>query len=514
MKNPLSFLTRQNLEKSIGALQSRFPIASIIVLIMTGLLAYVINTESESTTLIRVILSLVVTFFLSIGVSLFIEGEKQKTSLAWHSLPIIYGIIFFFTINPITNGWMLDSITYFILHLVGFIALLFFAPYCHGILYRRDRGIEYTNYFSRTAWSLFMACIVGGALVALGFIAISSVMALFDLSSAIQKYKVYENWAIFSLSLIAPLYCLVHLPKIAEINKNIYEINRFFSFLIRFIAVPFIVIYFVILYAYSVKVLMNFQDWPKGMISWMVVGFSTFGYLTYIFSKPYEKENVILAAVRRVFPYVVPAQILMLAYSIYLRIAQYDLTMNRYFVVIFGCWLAIISVYYILSQRKSLTMITVSLAAISLFVSVGPWSVYQFPISRQHTRLVKNLEVAGILKDGVISKKPAPLEADLENTIYSEIQYICDFSECETIKKLFVKELTGKEEEYAKKWTAETYNAGKKYPGMSNWEIVNEVTTALGIAYRPLGIEYTNKYISLGGKFSYDETTIFPLDTT
>jgi hypothetical protein len=148
----------------------------------------------------------------------------------------------------------------------------------------------------------------------------------------------------------------------------------------------------------------------------------------------------------------------MLGYAIYLRIAQYDLTMNRYFVVIFGIWLAIISVYFIVSKRKSLTVITASLTTIALIISIGPWSVYTLPLKRQYNFLIENLTTAGMIHNGVISKKPQQLDASLENNIYSEIQYICGFSRCEKIKKLFAKELTGAEEKFAKKWNESEYN--------------------------------------------------------
>lgn len=498
MKNPLSFFTRKNLETSFGVLENRFPIPSIIAIVTTGFLWYLVNTEAESVLAIRFTLSLIVTFFLSIGVSLFLEGKKIRYQKLWQLAPIAYGVLFFMTIHPLANDWILDSMIYFILHIVGFVGFSFFAPYCLNLFYKKEQSVEYTNYFSRIAWTLLMSDIVGGSLIALGFIAIGSVMALFDLSNLVQEEKLYGNWAVTALSLIAPLYYLIHLPETRNIEKQNYEVNRFFAFLIRYIATPFIILYFIILYAYSAKVLMNFQDWPKGIISWMVIGFSTFGYLTYIFSKSYEEESSVISVFRRVFPYVVPAQILMLAYAIYLRIAQYDLTMNRYFVVIFGCWLAIISLYYIVSQKKALTVISASLAIIALLISVGPWSVSRLPLERQYNRLIHNLENTGMLKNGIISKKTTPLDVLLENDIYSEIQYICNFSRCEKIKTLFAKELAGKEAEYEKKWNENQYNNGKKYTGMNSSEIVSEVTRALDISYQPLDSTNTGKYISLG----------------
>ena len=201
MKNPLLFFSRKNLETSVGVLESRFPLPSIIVIVITGIFFYIVNWQPESITTLRIILSLIVTFFLSIGTTLFLESKKTEQKV-WHISPLIYGAVFYITMNPLTNEWMLDSITYFILHLVGFIALLFFAPYCANLFYKKEQSFEYTNYFTRTAWILFMSCIVGGSLVALGFIAITSVQELFNLSSFITRHKLYENWTILSLALI------------------------------------------------------------------------------------------------------------------------------------------------------------------------------------------------------------------------------------------------------------------------------------------------------------------------
>lgn len=154
--------------------------------------------------------------------------------------------------------------------------------------------------------------------------------------------------------------------------KSQFEINRFFSFLIRYLATPAVYIYFIILYAYSIKVLLNFSDWPKGIVSWMVIGFSSFGYLTYIFSKPYE-DNKIVLFFRKWFPLAVIPQLFMLFYAIGLRIGQYDLTMNRYFVVAFGFWLLVTSLYFLLRRFALLAFVPASLALISFLISIGPW---------------------------------------------------------------------------------------------------------------------------------------------
>lgn len=49
--------------------------------------------------------------------------------------------------------------------------------------------------------------------MALGAIAIASVSALFDIVRNWSELdKLYGNWAVISLSIIAPLYALIQLP--------------------------------------------------------------------------------------------------------------------------------------------------------------------------------------------------------------------------------------------------------------------------------------------------------------
>ena len=223
----------------------------------------------------------------------------------------------------------------------------------------------------------------------------------------------------------------------------------------KYIGLPAIAIYFVILYLYTAKVLVNFSDWPRGEVSWMVIGFSTFGYLLYIFSHAIGEPDGLIQRVRRYFPFVVIPQIAMLAYAIYLRIAQYDLTMNRYFVIVFGLWLFGISLYYAFAKSSRLVYITVSLALTTLMISIGPWSVYQYPLARQHDRLIQNLEMAGIYSGGTITPLQSYESIDpvLSNEIARGIEYVCGFDNCDQIKALFSKELESAISAKQSRWT-------------------------------------------------------------
>lgn len=323
-------------------------------------------------------------------------------------------------------------------------------------------------------------------------------VTLFKLDDIFHTEKIFLTWMTLSVALIAPYYALIHFPEASNVPSNEYETNRFFSFLVRFVGVPAILVYFVILYAYSIRVIINFRDWPEGIISWMVIGFSSFGYLVYTFAKSYEKGSRAIPTLRKFFPFIVLPQILMLFYAIYLRIAQYDITMNRYFVVIFGIWLTVISVYFAISKRKSLTFLPASLALFAILISFGPWSVFSLPLERQYDRLMSDMAQAGMIQAGKPVRLTTAIDAKLENSIVSEIEYICDYRDCAKLRPLFAKVLD--EAEKKKLSLDQTVSKNPRASKLSSWEASDAIMTELNITRRNEVSEVVNKYIHISAK--------------
>jgi hypothetical protein len=478
----------------------RFPLETAISAALALFLVFAIWSETKDEWVLRATFTLIVTFFLSVGTTLFRESRKSGDALSGtlQAFPVVYGIGFFFVADYLGAN-DLTGVTFFLLHLAGFLALLFVAPYLGRVTaqkgaerVREQASVGYSNYFTLVAWTELMAAIVGGASLALGTIAIGSVVTLFDLRSVMETDKIFGTWATLSLALIAPLYALIHFPDASSVRRDEYETNRFFSFLVRFVGIPAIFVYFVILYAYSVRVLVHFHDWPKGIVSWMVIGFSSFGYLVYAFAKPYEKGSKAITAFRKFFPFAVLPQILMLFYAIYLRIAQYDLTMNRYFVVVFGVWLTAVSIYFAASKGKSLGFIPSSLATLAILISFGPWSVFSLPLERQYGRLMHHLEEAGMLQNGKPVRISTPLDATLENSITSEIDAVCEYRKCAKLRPFFTKTFEDLEQK-----NAEAVSGGRRSSSLSSWEFANAVKTELNVRKRYEADAAERKYVSV-----------------
>jgi len=111
------------------------------------------------------------------------------------------------------------------------------------------------------------------------------------------------------------------------------------------------------------------------------------------------------------FIFMIPA-IVMLLLAVYKRIDQYGVTENRYFLAVLSLWLAAVAVYFIVSQKRRIKAIPMTLCAVAFATSFGPWGAYTVSRHSQTARLERLMGANGILVDGAIAKARAevPLE--------------------------------------------------------------------------------------------------------
>ena len=489
----------------------RFPV-SVLLSSMAFLLMIVFIRVGDNLTnlqeaiMLKVFITLVLCFIFSVAV--YLLGERRKYEWTKRNylqvITVVFGLLFyyFFEENFFIGGQ--DEVAVYIaLTTLGIAAFLFIARYWRRLRAVPDsQDLFYTQSYT-IVLKLLMTGIVAGATIALGFIALASLFTLFDIT-LLERDHWFGYWAVFSGVLLAPLFFLVNLPEEKEWTKrktNTVADNKFFAFLINYVGLPAIFIYFIILYAYTVKVLLNFSEWPQGEVSWMVILFSFFGFLVYFASYVFRDTSKLAWLFRKILPLAVLLQTPMLFYAIGLRINQYDITMNRYLVVVFGLWLLFLSGYFILSKKKDLSMPFYSLLIVVVLMSVGNWSVYTLPEARQIDMLRENLSESGILVDGNITPLASydAIDARLSGEIYGGIEYLCRFHGCDTLEIIFSDKLTElrntnrQEFEERKKEHLEDLRARdasaediknleeQEYTGMSAWETIHQLTEYLKV---------------------------------
>lgn len=188
---------------------------------------------------------------------------------------------------------------------------------------------------------------------------------------------------------------------------------------------------------------------------------------------------------------------MMLAYAIALRIDQYDLTVNRYFVVLFGIWLLGISLYLIFSKTKRVSILPYSLGLISILFSIGPWSVFDLPYTRQYDRLIEDLSAANILSsDGTLTpiSPQITISSELSQSISSRIDYLCGYRNCRDVIALF-----------SPLPLTPSILSGE----YSRWEVTNEIREKLGVNYQNSQNDVSSRFRQFSIKNAYQEP--FPL---
>jgi hypothetical protein len=496
----------RNFKRIIIEIFHRFALSATISLAAFVLMLVLVRFEdalSRSTEeiILKAFITLAITFFFSIALYIYSEGRQhaKPKKLYFQFLSFVFGLLFYYFFDEgLFSGDQVETVVYIILSIIGVISFVFIAKYFKKFIVKADDQDEFYVSSYVLVLKVIMSGIVGIASMLLGFLALSSVFTLFDIEF-VEEGKWYGYWATFSLVLLAPYYFLANLPTAEESDaKNIEKIssNKFYSFLINYVGLPAIFIYFVILYAYTVKVLMNFSEWPQGEVSWMVILFSFFGYIIYFASYAFRNIMKHAAAFRKILPIAVILQTPMLFYAIGLRINQYDFTINRYLVTVFGLWLLFLSAYYIFSKAKNFSISFYSLLVVVIFMSIGPWSVYVVPEWRQLVRLEKHLKQANILQGTEIQplENYSDIDKELSKEIYGGIEYLSNFHGYETLKKIFANEIKEIEqedqEEFEKnrKERLERLNDEKAseeiikdieeevYNGINNWELVNKLS--------------------------------------
>ena len=176
MKNIFRFLNGKNLFHSFRNSAQRFPLSFAILATFNILALWSIHMDvSHSVELIlwKSMAALIVSFFLSVGVSLLREfQEKKQNFLAYgQAFTRIFALLFFLSLpgGEILN---FENFLFFFLALLGIISFLFYSPFLLKILKNKEKSEKTYAYIYNIGSVFVSAIILGFLLTALGMIAI------------------------------------------------------------------------------------------------------------------------------------------------------------------------------------------------------------------------------------------------------------------------------------------------------------------------------------------------------
>lgn len=423
------FVKKLNLfSKSI----KRFPESVILTSTITILMILLVEDVLNRTTIGEIVMSLILAFFLTLGNTLLYEriNPPRKTMYRVVSNLIIVSLcsVFYLTIPEIKT-------TSFITFYTSLVFILFFVftlvPY-----YQKKKNYSY--YVVRLSLNIILSFFYSLVLFAGVSGLVFAIETLFELSFT---DTIYVDVLLIALGIFGVIYYISTIEATSNKDLSVTYYPKSIKILLTVIILPLTVAYTLVLYAYFVRILVTFT-WPNQIVSHLVIWYGLIAFFTLFALETLTNLSRWILLLRRWFFTIFLLPTIMLIISISIRINQYGLTFQRYYVLIIGIWFSGIIFYHFISLllKKHHTQVPGAFYVILgiillLFSSIGPLSAVNLSVQSQKTRLSAILTEENMLENDILSPR-SDLSSKTEEHITSIITYLEDMDQLHKLSYL------------------------------------------------------------------------------
>ncbi|MBI2271245.1 MAG: DUF4153 domain-containing protein [Bacteroidetes bacterium] len=382
----------------------RFPLAILASLVAVSSTIYLVHinpsygAETQMAYLWKIAICGSLGVFLFIAVTLYSESNDHTLTAKYglQSLVTALIVVYYFYLSP-TDKENIVELARYALFVIAAHLLVAFSAFI---------GKTQLNGFWQFNKSLFIQFLTAAIYTTVLWAGLSLALLAID-----KLFKVEIGWRYYmylwiSLSgLFNTWFFLSGVPANIQHLEQVTAYPKGLKIFTQYVLLPLVTIYMVILYAYSVKIVIDMQL-PRGWVSYLVVGCSVAGILSLLLIHPIRNDegNTWIKGFSRGFYLALYPLIVLFILAIYKRVSQYGITENRYFLILLAGWLTVMSTYFLISKTKNIKIVPVSLCIIALLSSFGPWSAFSVGEHSQVTRLEKLLVKNGVLVDEKIKK--------------------------------------------------------------------------------------------------------------
>ncbi|WP_282160072.1 DUF4153 domain-containing protein [Ulvibacterium marinum] len=369
----------------------RFPIT--LVWVILGSFFYIFLLEENSSVLLKkysgVLLTLLLGVSWFIGTQFFVEQLKNPKKWIGLKLIVLALLSLFYWHLPDLSVTDVDP-TYYIRFFLYFIAghlFVLFAPF--AVKWNKE---AYWNYLKSVAYAIIRSAFFSGVLYLGLVLALLAIDALFNIDI---KGERYGQLFVFCLGIVNTWIYLSDFPKEILENKTI-AFNKALEVFVKYILIPLVLLYILILYAYGFKILMQWEL-PEGWVSYLVTALALLGFLVQIIVNPVQKsiKSWVISHFYPWFYILLLPLILLLFIAIFRRIGDYGFTENRYFVMVSAFWILGIAIYLLLYKSKRLKILPISLFILAILASFGFWGAFSISKNSQVRQFQNVYEALG-----------------------------------------------------------------------------------------------------------------------
>jgi len=286
----------------------------------------------------------------------------------------------------------------------------------------KDSETKFWQFNKNLFINTFLTGIFTGVLTGGVLLAILAVQQLFGFHFKDELYgETFVTLAIVGSSFIFLLFNENGLEYL-EKDGSYPVILKFFT---QFILIPLLLIYVIILYFYSGKILLNWEL-PEGWVSYLILAYSIVGILALLLVHPL-KESTAKSWVKmfsKVFYFSLLPLIVLLFTAIFTRVLQYGFTEARYYVFLLAVWLLSVVLYFIFIKKATIKFIPMSLFLLGLFSLIFPYfNTFSVAKRSQKHELENILNQYHLLENGKINFNKK-VTSDVMNNISDKFEFL------------------------------------------------------------------------------------------
>lgn len=301
--------------------------------------------------------------------------------------------------------------------------------------------------------------------------------------------KRYSQLWIFLAGLFNTWFFLAGVPHPNQMSESERKYPGGLKIFVQYILIPLIIVYILILYAYTGKIILEWE-WPIGWVANLVLSFSIAGILALLLLHPIrnqENNRWINLFSKGYYIALIPLVVLLML-SIWVRISEYGVTVNRYFVATLAVWLAGIVMYFLIGKAKNIKVIPISLCVMALLISFGPLGAFEVSKRSQLDRFEQLLERNELLsEDHKIIKAGNIIPFEDRKQISSKLSYLIELKGHEPLQPYFEEDL---EKYLSAEDSTHRYNDAGKIMRLMGMEYVAEWQREDQVDTRPSNLYY------------------------
>ena len=371
----MSLFDFQKLRLALSAGFSRFPLVILAATAAAGcaIAANHINSASVDKELVRVVLAIELALPMLVGAA-FAAELFARVKIVLQAVGLLW---------VVACWWLIGGIENWQVHTMLFIAGLSAASAVPGLAKSPPHN------WWRVNVGTLNAIILAGLLalfVQIGLLlAIESVQSLFSL----KLPKASQDSMAVCWLLLAPVAAAALLPPArAELDRTQPGFAAW-GRLCQFAAIPLGFLFMAILTAYAVRIAV-LQKLPDGMVALPVIALGCYSLAGRLLLEPWRTDKPWARAFALAFP-AFPVFSILLFLALWVRIAEYGFTFERYAALALAVWLDLFCLLLLFRKNLSPAAAPALLAGFAFFALFSPLGARQVPLASQSARLEKLL---------------------------------------------------------------------------------------------------------------------------